>query len=179
MNQPKELVKLAYNALSDKKGGDIKVIDIHEVSVLADYFLIADGSNINQVQAMADHVQEVLGRAVSWLEGDGQGESQDAGARLAQLLLSGPEGVLLEACVGLEKWEREALGELLDETTRQLLRALTAGADPRRVTFLTGRLRQLRQALAYNVGAGHIAGWLCAGACPASPLSFTTETMTR
>ena len=63
MNQPKELVKLAYNALSDKKGGDIKIIDIHEVSVLADYFIIADGSNINQVQAMADHVQEVLARA--------------------------------------------------------------------------------------------------------------------
>ena len=65
--------------------------------------------------------------------------------------------------------------------TQTVLRdvSLTAGADPRRVTFLTGRLRQLRQALAYNVGAGHIAGWLCAGACPASPLSFTTETMTR
>ena len=63
MNHPKELVKLAYNALSDKKGGDIKIIDIHEVSVLADYFIIADGSNINQVQAMADHVQEVLARA--------------------------------------------------------------------------------------------------------------------
>ena len=62
MKQPKELVKLAYKALSDKKGGDIKIIDIHEVSVLADYFIIADGSNINQVQAMADHVQEVLGR---------------------------------------------------------------------------------------------------------------------
>ena len=132
-----------------------------------------------EVLAAAGRCEGVLGRAVSWLEGDGQGEVQDAGARLAQLLLSGPEGVLLEACVGLEKWEREALGELLDETTRQLLRALTAGADPRRVTFLTGRLRQLRQALAYNVGAGHIAGWLCAGACPASPLSFTTETMTR
>ena len=63
MNQPKELVKLAYKALSDKKGGDIKIIDIHEVSVLADYFIIADGSNINQVQAMADHVQEVLAQA--------------------------------------------------------------------------------------------------------------------
>ena len=62
MNHPKELVKMAYNALSDKKGGDIKIIDIHEVSVLADYFIIADGSNINQVQAMADHVQEVLAR---------------------------------------------------------------------------------------------------------------------
>ena len=63
MNHPKELVKMAYNALSDKKGGDIKIIDIHEVSVLADYFIIADGSNINQVQAMADQVQEVLARA--------------------------------------------------------------------------------------------------------------------
>ena len=63
MNHPKELVKMAYNALSDKKGGDIKIIDIHEVSVLADYFIIADGSNINQVQAMADNVDEVLGRA--------------------------------------------------------------------------------------------------------------------
>ena len=63
MNHPKELVKMAYNALSDKKGGDIKIIDIHEVSVLADYFIIADGSNINKVQAMADHVQEVLARA--------------------------------------------------------------------------------------------------------------------
>ena len=63
MNHPKELVEMAYNALSDKKGGDIKIIDIHEVSVLAVYFIIADGSNINQVQAMADHVQEVLARA--------------------------------------------------------------------------------------------------------------------
>ena len=63
MNHPKELVEMAYNALSDKKGGDIKIIDIHEVSVLADDFIIADGSNINQVQAMADHVQEVLARA--------------------------------------------------------------------------------------------------------------------
>ena len=63
MNHPKELVKMAYNALSDKKGGDIKIIDIHEVSVLADYFIIADGSNINQVQAMADQVQEDLAKA--------------------------------------------------------------------------------------------------------------------
>ena len=42
---------------------DVKVIDIHEVSVLADYFLIASGSNTNQVQAMADNVEETLGKA--------------------------------------------------------------------------------------------------------------------
>ena len=58
----KEMVKLAYEALSDKKGSDIKIIDIRDVTVIADYFIIADGSNPNQVQAMADNVQEVLGR---------------------------------------------------------------------------------------------------------------------
>ena len=56
----KEMVKLAYNALSDKKGEDIKIIDIQSVSVLADYF--AHVINPNQVQSMADKVEEVLGR---------------------------------------------------------------------------------------------------------------------
>ncbi len=63
MDQAKEMVKLAIQALEDKKGEDIRVIDIREVSVLADYFLIASGSNSNQVQAMTDNVEEVLGKA--------------------------------------------------------------------------------------------------------------------
>ena len=58
----KEMVKIAYEALSDKKGQDIKIIDIQLVSVLADYFIIADGSNVNQVQAMADNVEEMLAK---------------------------------------------------------------------------------------------------------------------
>ena len=63
MSQTNEMVKLAITALEDKKGEDIRVIDIHEVSVLADYFLIASGFNGNQVQAMADNVEEELGKA--------------------------------------------------------------------------------------------------------------------
>lgn len=59
----KEMAKLAVEALEDRKGEDIKIIDISEISVLADYFIIAGGSNINQVQALADSVQEKLGRA--------------------------------------------------------------------------------------------------------------------
>ena len=39
MNQSKEMAKLAYTALSDKKGEDIQIIDISGVSVLADYFI--------------------------------------------------------------------------------------------------------------------------------------------
>ena len=48
MNQSKEMAKLAYAALSDKKGEDIQIIDISGVSVLADYFLIVrtDSSTI-------------------------------------------------------------------------------------------------------------------------------------
>ena len=56
----KDLAKIAINGLEDKKAMDIKIIDISEVSVMADYFIIASGSNRNQVQAMADSVEEKL-----------------------------------------------------------------------------------------------------------------------
>ena len=58
-----ELAKLAIAALEDKKAEDVRVIDIEEVSVLADYFIIATGNNRTQVQAMADEVEMRLGKA--------------------------------------------------------------------------------------------------------------------
>ncbi len=60
--QSKELTKLAIAALEDKKAEDITVIDISGVSVLADYFIIASGSNRSQIQALADNVEEQLGK---------------------------------------------------------------------------------------------------------------------
>ena len=63
MNQSKEMVKLAVSALEEKKGEDIRIIDIQKVSVMADYFIIASGSNTNQVQAMVDNVEEILGKS--------------------------------------------------------------------------------------------------------------------
>ena len=63
MNRGKEMARLACKALEDKKAVDIKVIDIEKVSILADYFIIASGTNRNQVQAMADNAEEILGRA--------------------------------------------------------------------------------------------------------------------
>ena len=56
MNQSKEMARIAYDALSDKKGEDIKIIDITGVSVLADYFIIANGSSDSQVSALVDNV---------------------------------------------------------------------------------------------------------------------------
>ena len=63
MNKEQEMVRIACKAIDDKKAIDIKVIDIHEVSVIADYFIIASGNNLNQVQAIVDNVEEQLGRA--------------------------------------------------------------------------------------------------------------------
>ena len=63
MNQAKEMARIAYDALSDKKGEDIKIIDIAGVSVLADYFLIANGNSDSQVNALVDNVEEQLHKA--------------------------------------------------------------------------------------------------------------------
>ena len=63
MSQSTDMVKLAVAALEDKKAEDIQILDISQISTIADYFIIASGSNRNQVQAMSDNVEEKLGRA--------------------------------------------------------------------------------------------------------------------
>lgn len=55
-----ELVKKVVEALEDKKSEDITVIDIHGISSIADYFIIANGSNSNQLSAMQDAVDEAM-----------------------------------------------------------------------------------------------------------------------
>lgn len=58
-----ELAKIAVEALEDRKAEDVKVIDIREVSPIADYFIIANGTNQNQIQAMRDAADEALYKA--------------------------------------------------------------------------------------------------------------------
>ena len=58
----KEIVKKIYNIIEEKKGEDIKVIDIAKVSAIADYFIIASANNINQVQAISDEIDFILGK---------------------------------------------------------------------------------------------------------------------
>ena len=58
-----EIVKIAYKAADDKKGEKITVIDISNLSPIADFFMIANGDNIRQVQAIADNVTEELNKA--------------------------------------------------------------------------------------------------------------------
>lgn len=62
-DRSRQLAKTAVSALEDKKALDVRVIDISEVSVLADYFVIAAGNNTHQIQAMADEVEEKMGQS--------------------------------------------------------------------------------------------------------------------
>ena len=63
MNETENIVNISVDALKDKKAEDIKVIDISGISIMADYFIIASGSNINQLKAMCDNVEEKLAAA--------------------------------------------------------------------------------------------------------------------
>ena len=60
MEQSKMMLKLIYQALEDKKGEDLVMIDISQVSVLADYFVICSAGNDSQIQALVDNVDEKM-----------------------------------------------------------------------------------------------------------------------
>lgn len=63
MNESNELVRLAVKSLEDKQAADIKIIDISEISIFADYFVIATGNNRNQIQAIVNHLEETISKA--------------------------------------------------------------------------------------------------------------------
>lgn len=60
MNQADTMALTAYKALDEKKGKDIRIIDISHVSVIADYFIITDGGSSSQVEALVDNVEEKM-----------------------------------------------------------------------------------------------------------------------
>ena len=67
-----QTAKFAAKALDSKKGRDIRVIRINDVSILADYMVIATGNSSTQVKALSEEVEEKLdqeGVSVSHIEG--------------------------------------------------------------------------------------------------------------
>lgn len=56
--ESKELAAIAYRALDEKKAENIEVIEIDQISPLADYFVIASGTNLSQTEAMVEAVEE-------------------------------------------------------------------------------------------------------------------------
>jgi ribosome-associated protein len=60
-----ERVRLALHAAGEKKAHDLVVLDLRAVASFTDFFLIASGTNVRQVQAIADEVVEQLRRLLN------------------------------------------------------------------------------------------------------------------
>jgi ribosome-associated protein len=57
-----DIVKIACKALDDKKAIDLKAIEVTEVTVLADYFILATATSTTHVRALADEVEDALAK---------------------------------------------------------------------------------------------------------------------
>ena len=75
---PKEIALKAVQILDSKKAEDIKVIEVTEQTIVADYFVIATGTSSTHVKSLADDVEYELeqigvldghieGRATGWV----------------------------------------------------------------------------------------------------------------
>ena len=73
-----DIVKKIVKALDDKKGNDIQVIKIEELTIVADYFVICTANSNTHVRSLADEVEyqleeagikadHVEGRATGWV----------------------------------------------------------------------------------------------------------------
>ncbi|MDP4127539.1 MAG: ribosome silencing factor [Bacillota bacterium] len=72
MELDQEILNKVVNFVEDKKGGDISLLDLRNISRVSDYCLIATGNTTTQVKAITDHLEEKLpeiGVPVLHLEG--------------------------------------------------------------------------------------------------------------
>lgn len=57
-----DYLKEIYKALDDKLAADIQVINVSEITTVADYIVIADAANVNQLDAIYDAVYDELAK---------------------------------------------------------------------------------------------------------------------
>ena len=57
-----EVIKTIVKALDSKRGEDIKAVNIRDITIIADYFIIAGASSTTQAKALADAVEYELGK---------------------------------------------------------------------------------------------------------------------
>lgn len=55
-----DIVKTAVKAIDSKRGEDIEVIGVHDLTIIADYFVIATANSSTQLRALADEVEYQL-----------------------------------------------------------------------------------------------------------------------
>ena len=55
-----QIWQTAVNTLDKHKAEDIRVLEVSEITSIADYFLLASGGSNNQVKSLSDYVEEQL-----------------------------------------------------------------------------------------------------------------------
>jgi ribosome-associated protein len=60
---PEELAKAIAEILENKKAKDVKIIPVGDKTIIADYFVLANGNVSTHVRALADEVEYKLGLA--------------------------------------------------------------------------------------------------------------------
>ena len=71
-----QLARAAVDIASDKKASDVILLDIRDVTTIADYFVICSGNNPRQILAIADAIDEQLGeQGANLLHREGVAES--------------------------------------------------------------------------------------------------------
>lgn len=60
---PRELADAIAEILDNKKGMNVKVIEVGDKTIIADYFVLANGNTNTHVRALADEVEYKLGLA--------------------------------------------------------------------------------------------------------------------
>ena len=63
MLTPAEIAAVAAKALENKKARDVKVLKTAEQTVLADYFVICNGTSSTHIKALVDEVDKELSEA--------------------------------------------------------------------------------------------------------------------
>lgn len=60
MELDQKTLREVVNLVEDKKGGDIVLLNLKQISMVTDYCLIATGNSTTQVKAITNHLQEKL-----------------------------------------------------------------------------------------------------------------------
>ena len=63
MLTPAEIAGIAARALDDKKARDVKILKTAEQTVIADYFVICNGTSSTHIKALVDEVDRKLSEA--------------------------------------------------------------------------------------------------------------------
>ena len=62
IKKPIDLARRLVDAIEDKKGEDIVLMDIHEQAMFADYFVLCSGDSERQIKAIQDAIQETAAK---------------------------------------------------------------------------------------------------------------------